>query len=127
MQPGAWMYLIPRDVLCYLLIRLQTAGLGGLKPNTILMGWPEHWKSKNSYENFSRVVRCATVLRQSVLVARGTFPQRKQKLVGGTIDLWWVVHDGGMMLLIAHLIKQHKTWRKCRLRIFTVAQVSTLS
>ena len=36
---------------------LQTAGLGGLKPNTILMGWPEHWKTKNSYENFSRVVR----------------------------------------------------------------------
>ncbi|KAL5261668.1 hypothetical protein ACHWQZ_G007386 [Mnemiopsis leidyi] len=102
---------------------LQTAGLGGLKPNTILMGWPENWKNKNSYENFSRVVRCATVLHQSVLVARGTFPQRKQKLVGGTIDLWWVVHDGGMMLLIAHLIKQHKTWRKCRLRIFTVAQL----
>ncbi|XP_063683776.1 solute carrier family 12 member 6-like isoform X3 [Bolinopsis microptera] len=102
---------------------LQTAGLGGLKPNTILMGWPENWKTKNSFENFSRVVRCATVLRQSVLVARGSFPQRKQKLAGGTIDVWWVVHDGGMMLLIAHLIKQHKTWRKCRLRIFTVAQL----
>ena len=36
---------------------LQTAGLGGLKPNSILMGWPENWKTKNSYENFSRVVR----------------------------------------------------------------------
>lgn len=70
--------------------------------------------------------RCATVLDQSVLVARGEFPQRKEKL-SGTIDLWWVVHDGGMMLLLAHLIQQHKTWRKCRLRIFTVAQVTFLS
>ena len=55
-------------------------------------------------------------------MARGEFPQRKEKLEE-SIDLWWVVHDGGMMLLLAHLIKQHKTWRKCKLRIFTVAQV----
>ena len=64
------------------------------------------------------------MLDQSVLVARGAFPKRKEKLAG-SIDLWWVVHDGGMMLLLAHLIRQHKTWSRCRLRIFTVAQVQS--
>ena len=68
------------------------------------------------------MLRCSAVLKQSVLVAKGVFPQRKEKL-SGFIDIWWVVHDGGMMLLLAHLLKQHKTWRKCQLRIFTVAQV----
>ena len=48
--------------LKYTCCRLQTAGLGGLRPNTILMGWPDNWRSKNSYENFSRVVRYLSVV-----------------------------------------------------------------
>ena len=41
----------------------------------------------------------------------------------GNIDIWWIVHDGGLLMLLPFLLKQHRTWRKCRLRIFTVAQV----
>ena len=33
------------------------------------------------------------------------------------------MHDGGLLMLLPFLLKQHRTWRKCRLRIFTVAQV----
>jgi len=40
----------------------------------------------------------------------------------GNIDVWWVVHDGGMLVLLPFLLKQHRTWKNCRLRIFTVAQ-----
>ena len=42
----------------------------------------------------------------------------------GNIDIWWIVHDGGLLMLLPFLLKQHRTWRKCRLRIFTVAQVT---
>jgi len=35
-----------------------------------------------------------------------------------------VVHDGGLMLLMMFLLKQHKVWKKCNLRLFTVAQLS---
>ena len=45
-------------------------------------------------------------------------------LVQGNIDIWWIVHDGGLLMLLPFLLKQHRTWRKCRLRIFTVAQVT---
>ena len=44
--------------------------------------------------------------------------------VQGNIDIWWIVHDGGLLMLLPFLLKQHRTWRKCRLRIFTVAQVT---
>lgn len=39
----------------------------------------------------------------------------------GNIDVWWVVHDGGLLMLLPFLLKQHKVWKQCTLRIFTVA------
>ena len=41
----------------------------------------------------------------------------------GFVDIWWIVHDGGLMLLMMFLLTQHKVWRKCYLRIFTVARI----
>ena len=43
----------------------------------------------------------------------------KQQIQKGTIDLWWIIDDGGLLLLIAILLKKHKIWEKCKLRIFT--------
>lgn len=43
--------------------------------------------------------------------------------VAGHIDIWWIVHDGGILMLIPFLLKQHRTWKNCKLRIFTVAQM----
>ncbi|XP_009978705.1 PREDICTED: solute carrier family 12 member 5-like, partial [Tauraco erythrolophus] len=41
----------------------------------------------------------------------------------GHIDVWWIVHDGGMLMLLPFLLRHHKVWRKCKMRIFTVAQM----
>ena len=49
-------------------------------------------------------------------------PSRKE-LQEGNVDIWWIVHDGGMMILMMFLLMKHKTWRKCNLRIFTVARI----
>lgn len=43
--------------------------------------------------------------------------------MGGNIDVWWIVHDGGLLMLISFLLRKHKTWKNCYLRIFTVAQI----
>ena len=40
----------------------------------------------------------------------------------GTIDVWWIMHDGGLLLLIVFLLKKNKIWHKCKLRLFTIAQ-----
>ncbi|CAG2059815.1 unnamed protein product [Timema podura] len=44
-------------------------------------------------------------------------------LVVGNIDVWWIVHDGGLLMLLPFLLKQHRTWKNCKMRIFTVAQM----
>uniref|UniRef100_H3CTP3 Solute carrier family 12 member 7 n=1 Tax=Tetraodon nigroviridis TaxID=99883 RepID=H3CTP3_TETNG len=107
---------------------IQSAGLGGMKHNTVLMAWPGNWRQSNdaqSWRNFTETVRETTTAHQALLVAKNVdnFPGNQERLAEGTIDVWWVVHDGGMLMLLPFLLRQHKVWRKCKMRIFTVAQM----
>jgi hypothetical protein len=46
----------------------------------------------------------------------------KSDTQSGTIDLWWIIQDGGLLLLLVFLLKKHRIWQKCKVRLFTVAQ-----
>nr|XP_023481656.1 solute carrier family 12 member 7 isoform X2 [Equus caballus] len=114
-----------RDGMSHL---IQSAGLGGMKHNTVLMAWPASWKQEDnpfSWKNFVDTVRDTTAAHQALLVAKNVdlFPQNQERFSDGNIDVWWIVHDGGLLMLLPFLLRQHKVWRKCRMRIFTVAQV----
>ncbi|XP_026556804.1 solute carrier family 12 member 7 isoform X1 [Pseudonaja textilis] len=114
-----------RDGISHL---IQSAGLGGMKHNTVLMAWPQSWKQTDnrfSWKNFVDTVRETTAAQQALLVAKNIdlFPGNQERFSEGNIDIWWIVHDGGMLMLLPFLLKQHKVWRKCRMRIFTVAQM----
>ncbi|XP_057565940.1 solute carrier family 12 member 7 [Hippopotamus amphibius kiboko] len=107
---------------------IQSAGLGGMKHNTVLMAWPEAWKREDNpfaWKNFVDTVRDTTAAQQALLVAKNVdlFPQNHERFGGGHIDVWWVVHDGGLLMLLPFLLRQHKVWRRCQMRIFTVAQM----
>uniref|UniRef100_A0A674DKZ6 Solute carrier family 12 member 7 n=1 Tax=Salmo trutta TaxID=8032 RepID=A0A674DKZ6_SALTR len=107
---------------------IQSAGLGGMKHNAVLMAWPRGWKqAEDSYpwKNFIETVRETTSAHQALLVAKNIdkFPSNQDRLGEGTIDVWWIVHDGGLLMLLPFLLRQHKVWRKCKMRIFTVAQM----
>ncbi|XP_045907214.1 solute carrier family 12 member 7-like isoform X1 [Micropterus dolomieu] len=109
-------------------VLIQSAGLGGMKHNTVLMGWPADWKQahdSSARRNFIETVRETTEAHQALLVAKNIdhFPGNQERLEG-TIDVWWIVHDGGLLMLLPFLLSQHKVWRKCKMRIFTVAQMN---
>ena len=38
----------------------------------------------------------------------------------GTIDIWWIFDDGGLTLLLPHLIKTKKQFAECKLRVFAL-------
>ncbi|KAF4517815.1 hypothetical protein B566_EDAN003020 [Ephemera danica] len=106
---------------------VQTLGLGGLKPNTVILGWPYGWskaRHDRSWFNFLETVRTVSAARMALLVPKGIncFPDSIEKVVG-VIDIWWIVHDGGLLMLLPFLLRQHRTWKNCKLRIFTVAQL----
>ncbi|KAH0619514.1 hypothetical protein JD844_000198 [Phrynosoma platyrhinos] len=70
-------------------------------------------------------VRCTTAAHLALLVPKNVsfYPGNHERYNEGNIDVWWIVHDGGMLMLLPFLLKQHKVWRKCKMRIFTVAQM----
>ncbi|KAK2821909.1 hypothetical protein Q5P01_021974 [Channa striata] len=107
---------------------IQSAGLGGMKHNTVLMAWPTGWKQaqdSSARRNFIETVRETTAAHQALLIAKNIdhFPSNQERLSEGTIDVWWIVHDGGLLMLLPFLLSQHKVWKKCKMRIFTVAQM----
>ena len=99
------------------------SGLGPLSPNAILMAWPEDWEKGKNSEELVTTLKGLTNLNKAIMIMKGgtNYPCDRQRLEGGTIDIWWVVHDGGLLLLLPYLISQHKVWRnKGKLRLFAV-------
>merc|ERR1712107_70567 len=55
-------------------------------------------------------------------IAKGSsFPALSDRLTGN-VDIWWIVADGGILLLLPFLLKKHKVWSHCRARLFAVAE-----
>ncbi|KAL4642195.1 solute carrier family 12 member 4 [Arapaima gigas] len=107
---------------------IQSCGLGGMKHNTVVMGWPYGWRQSEdprAWKTFINTVRCTTAAHLALMVPKNVsfYPSNHERFTDGHIDVWWIVHDGGMLMLLPFLLKQHKVWRKCKMRIFTVAQM----
>ena len=102
---------------------VQGAGLGALKHNTVVLGWPERWRTSQGLRPFAHALQCAAVANHAALVPRNleAFPRPGERLTG-TIDVWWVMHDGGLGLLLAFLLQQDKVWAQCELRVFCIAE-----
>uniref|UniRef100_A0AAQ4PVP0 Solute carrier family 12 member 4 n=1 Tax=Gasterosteus aculeatus aculeatus TaxID=481459 RepID=A0AAQ4PVP0_GASAC len=107
---------------------IQSCGLGGMKHNTVMMGWPYGWRQSEdprAWKTFINTVRCTTAAHLALMVPKNVsfYPSNHERFTDGNIDVWWIVHDGGMLMLLPFLLKLHKVWRKCKMRIFTVAQM----
>lgn len=92
----------------------QAHGIGGLEPNILLLGWS---RTPEGQAGQMRMMRTWVKLHKSVLLlhydpARG-FGERK------TISVWWRGRGGNadLMLLLAHLIRQHPSWAGAKIRL----------
>ncbi|KAF8370349.1 kcc-2 [Pristionchus pacificus] len=103
---------------------IQIAGLGGLRHNSVLLSWPQDWASTHFGHRFVSLVRATSAAHCAMIVTKGSenFPTNKERM-NGFIDVWWVVHDGGLLMLLPFLLKQHKVWRSCSLRLFVIATI----
>jgi potassium/chloride transporter 4/5/6 len=91
----------------------QSIGIGGLRPNTVMLNFPK--MTGNNYENnaqhqiFAEQLLRGVQYENSLIIAKGItdFPRQNDRL-RGSIDIWWIIHDGGILMLIAYLLQQHK-------------------
>ena len=107
---------------------VQCHGIGGLRPNTVLLGWPNEWRKA---ETFGANVRLISRLGRSIIAVRFLEYREDEPEVKadddawdvptGTIDVWWRgKKNGGLMLLLAHLLHQNPVWRRSRIRVLRV-------
>ncbi|KAI8622558.1 amino acid permease-domain-containing protein [Chytriomyces sp. MP71] len=112
----------------------QCSGIGPLRPNTIMMGFPTVLTTA-----FVHLLRSVILLDKAILLVKGypDFPSSENSHFvhvpstpaenfelsepQKTLDLYWILLDGGILTLIAHIILKHAAWRSCKLRIFVVA------
>jgi amino acid transporter len=94
---------------------LQCHGIGGLRPNTIIMGYSEDPKKEGV---FTQTLRIAKQMNRSILVVSCHMEQEKWDPPAGAINIWWNdAKNGPMMVLLGFLVKQNREWRDCPLRI----------
>ena len=97
----------------------QSHGVGGLEPNTVLMGWSD---TEGGRALSLRLLSTLYDLDKSVLYLRHDekrgFGKRK------VIDVWWRGQSGNgdLMLLLAHIISQNPTWEGASIRLLQILQ-----
>eukprot|EP00397_Hematodinium_sp_SG-2012_P001550 GEMP01001553.1.p1 GENE.GEMP01001553.1~~GEMP01001553.1.p1 ORF type:complete len:787 (+),score=167.42 GEMP01001553.1:882-3242(+) len=102
---------------------IQTAGLGAFQPNCVMVSWPFSWVVvPEARVRFIQAVQVCSVFEKVILVAKEghRFPLNGHKMKSGSIDIWWVIADGGIMLLLAFLLQKNEVWRGCNIRLFVV-------
>jgi len=94
---------------------LQSHGIGGIRPNTLLLGWsndPEKQKT------FSTILSLARKMEYSCLILHSHHKEENWNPPSGAINIWWTdAKNGPMMLLLGYLLKRNRAWRDCPLRI----------
>lgn len=105
---------------------VQTMGLGNLKPNIVVMRYPEIWRRENLHEipaTFVGIINDCIVANKAVVIVKGLdeWPNEYQRQYG-TIDLYWIVRDGGLMLLLSQLLLTKASFEGCKIQVFCIAE-----
>ena len=102
---------------------VMCVGLGELRPNTILLGWP---RSISTAESFGGMLRAIDFLNRSILIARFVDQQADEDVSvapTGTIDVWWRGKaNGELMVLLAHMLTQNEAWKNHKIRLLRVIE-----
>ena len=111
--------VVATDIPAGIRALVQCQGLGELRPNTLLLGWPG---SAERAEAFGRTLRTVAALNRSIVAARfleeAADPWEPPP---GTIDVWWRGNKNGeLMVLLAHLLTKNQNWRAHRIRLLRV-------
>ena len=119
---GFTQVVMTEDISTALDSLLQTAGLGGLGPNTAIAAWPDRWaESLEGAKRMKQILVSARAFNMALILIKGAneWPESTQEFVQ-PIDVWWVVHDGGLLLLLSIILRKHRSWHRAPLRVFCV-------
>ena len=86
------------------------------------------FEDSKTTKNYVNIIQDAFDQQLGVAIFRSNFDEtdnanRTLRILNekrqGTIDVWWLFDDGGLTLLIPHLLSLNRFWKKCKLKVFT--------
>uniref|UniRef100_A0A915Q0X1 SLC12A transporter C-terminal domain-containing protein n=1 Tax=Setaria digitata TaxID=48799 RepID=A0A915Q0X1_9BILA len=98
-------------------------GLGVFQSNTVMIEYPSQAALNGSPDSLLYHYHMHRVCVQhcNLVVVKGTFPLKIQPVQSNkTIDIWWIIDNGDVLLMVAKMLQQHRIWRKAKLRLFLV-------
>ncbi|MDF1740919.1 MAG: amino acid permease [Verrucomicrobiales bacterium] len=108
--------VVEDSVLMGLAHLLQCHGIGGLRSNTVMLGWSENPEHASGFFEMQRMIR--RFERSIIIVQSQNEGPLRWAPPKGSIDIWWRGgKNGNLMLTLAHLLKQNSGWRGRKIRI----------
>ena len=95
---------------------MQIGGLGTLKTNTLVIFFPEKWSVSSDKRNaeFVSILGDAFDNGYGVVILRSKrrdYAAARDE-IDTPVDVWWNADDGGLTLLLPHLIQRSAAWRR---------------
>ncbi|XP_070619408.1 solute carrier family 12 member 1 isoform X2 [Erythrolamprus reginae] len=100
----------------------QNYGIRGFFRRATKLNFTKAMPKKDCSINTISSVRVGE-FNQRLLEASVQFKKNQGK---GSIDVWWLFDDGGLILLIPYILTLRKKWKDCKLKIFTGGKVTRL-
>jgi len=110
---------------------LCCAGLGVMRPNVLMLGFKENWdvvevkeaKSNEStigasMDEYVDMIRDGFKMGMSVMISRNLQKINWDEKISegdtpeGSIDVYWLVDDGGLTLLVPYILSLHTWWQQ---------------
>jgi len=110
--------VVDDDLLDGLKSLLLCHGIGGVRPNTVLLGWTNNIED---LERFSNILRLSERLQRNIVVVKSEVELDPWEAPPGEIHIWWHGRrNGPLMLLLAHLLTQNDEFRRRKTRLIHV-------
>ena len=110
---------VTEDVYTGIVQLAQSYGVGPFEANSIMLGWPNQTENRAPYV---RLIRELTELDKSLFLVR--YDEQRRLGERRRIHIWWggLKGNGGLMLLLAHLLQAHHKWRGAEVTLVTVVE-----
>jgi hypothetical protein len=110
------------DLYTGIVATAQSYGIGRIEANTVMLGWTQR---PDRITHYARTLHDLDRLDRSLLLVR---PSEGGLGSCSHIQVWWrgLANNGGLMLLLAHLLTAHHSWARARVTVLTVVDDESL-
>ena len=101
---------------------VQAAGVGRLRSNTVMFGWPSQ---REGLVSLLRIFRGIEQLGKAAAIVHPVPAAGPDHF--NNIDVWWrgKQNNGDLMLLLAHLLRLNPMWRQARITVRSIVNSET--